>query len=96
MAFCSSELAANGVDAGVIECRQVRRRLKVTQAEFAAMAGVSVRSLIRYELARSDVKPATVAKIRAVVERWTLKPPVLERKVERRGGWNRRSRVSAV
>jgi predicted transcriptional regulator len=96
MTFSSKELAAEGVSAEVLEARALRRRLKVSQAEFAAMAGVSESSVRRYELAESKISPVVTLKIQSLVERWRIKPPALEKKVERRGGWNRGEKVSAV
>ena len=91
MTFCTKELSAVGVPTEALEARALRRRLKVTQGEFAALAGVSRTSVIRYEI-RSEgrpVKPATAEKIRRLVDLWKLKTPVLTRKPERRGGWKR-------
>ena len=92
MTFCARELASYGVSPEVLEARALRRRLKVTQAEFAKMAGVSRGSLLRYELGKRKVRQAVAAKIRSLVEQWRVKPPVLQRKPENRGSWKRRQK----
>jgi len=92
MTFCASELASYGVSPEVLEARALRRRLKVTQAEFAAMAGVSRGSVLRYELGKRKVRPVVADKIRSLVEQWRVKPPVLQRKPENRGAWKRRQK----
>jgi len=89
MTFCRTELAEMGVDPRSIECRTLRRKLKVTQPELAKLAGVHMCTVVRYELGTGRVSARMAERIAAIVERWKVKPPVLEKKPERRGGWMR-------
>jgi len=83
MTFCRTELESMGVSPEVLEARALRRRLKVTQREFAAMADVSLSAIYHFELGEGN-KPKQAAKIRALLERWREKPP--EQRKETRGG----------
>jgi len=75
MTFSRKELLANGVDPEAVEVRQLRRRLKITQAEFAAMAGVSWWSVWAFETGRRSPRPKTRQKILGLLVRWQVAPP---------------------
>lgn len=83
MTFLNRDLAARGVSPKALEARALRRRLHVTQREFAAMVGVSVNVIWRYELG-DKVRASSIAKIDAVLERWREVPPVPRRETRGR------------
>jgi len=80
MTYINSELAALGADPLALEARALRRRLKISQSEFAAMAGVGKSTIERFELGdmhRSgrSVGEQAATKIRLLLERWRERPP---------------------
>ena len=84
MTFCKQELERNRVDALALEARELRRRLKLTQREFAAMAEVSLSTVQRFELGDPGVGERAAAKVRGLLERWRLKPPTPRRETRGR------------
>lgn len=89
MTFCRQELQRKGVSPAALEAREMRRRLRVTQREFAAMAGVALSVIERFELG-DTVRRKSLAKIEALMVRWREQPPAM--RAETRGGWKRRLR----
>lgn len=88
MTFNRKELQERGVPAEALEARQLRRLYRITQAEFAEMAGVCKSVVERWEYGEyvHNTTPA-IAKIRALLASWRVVPPTPRR--ETRGGWKR-------
>lgn len=87
MTLTSDELRrARGVAEAVIEWRKWRRSMCLTVSEAAAMAEISADWLHRTEIGKvSGPNTATLAKLQALMARWTedMRPP---QKIDRRRG----------
>lgn len=70
MTYSTQELRVFGVAEAVLEFRRWRRRMRVTQAEAAAMAGVCERTLFWAERGRRRPRRLTLQKLSRLLERW--------------------------